>query len=114
VACTHLLWQSDADGFCAPLSFPDVIDPYESLHIAGRTIGAVPLLLEECRRLSVVAVPADLDPESEELLTAAEEQGHGAGRGPLWQRYAAASFTCLQLIRDCTRSIETGATLVFT
>jgi hypothetical protein len=74
----------------------------------GPTPGGIPTLV------AVLAVPADLDPESEELLTVAEEQGLGAGRGPMWRRHAAASFTCLQLIRACTRSIETGAPLVFT
>lgn len=113
-AYTHLLWHSDAEGFYLPLPFRDVLYPDESLGIAGGMIGSAPMLLEECRRLAAaLELPPHLDPESKDVLKAAENQGRAAGRGPAWKRYGIESFTCLQLLRACAVSLETRAAVVF-
>ena len=74
-------------------------------------VGSAPRLLAECRRLAAaLELPADLDPESDELAEAAAQQGQASGG---WRRHGIAGFTALRLIRGCEQSIETGAALIF-
>jgi len=107
----HLIQHSDADGFYLPLAFHDVIFPDPALHVDGEAIGSVPMLLEECTQLAeVLALPLDLDPESEAVQDAADWQGKGE---TTWQRYGVESFTCLALYRACQISLESGCAIVF-
>ena len=82
-----------------------------ALDVTGDLIGSAPRLLAECMELAAaLEVPADLDPESDEVWEAAESQGEGEVK---WQRYGIESHTCLALIRACRASVETGAAVVF-
>ena len=108
----HLIIHSDAEGYYLPVEFDEVIHADPSLEIAGDMIGSAHRLLEECLELArALELPDDLDPESEEVCEAAENQGEG-GEG--WRRYGVESHTCLALIRACRASVATGAAVVLT
>ena len=107
----HLIMHSDVEGFYLPADFPEVIHADPSLEVTGDLIGSAPRLLAECLELAAaLELPADLDPESDEVWEAAESQGDGEVK---WQRYGIESHTCLALIRACRASVGTGAALVF-
>jgi hypothetical protein len=73
-------------------------------------IGSSPVLLRECERLAkVLGIPAEVTPESDELIEAAESQGEGTG----YLRYGQEVFACIQLREAARRSVETGAAIVF-
>ncbi|MFN2565440.1 MAG: hypothetical protein ABR499_10575 [Gemmatimonadaceae bacterium] len=109
-AFDHLIVHSDAEGFYLPLEFRDVLLPDEELEIDGGMIGSSPMLLRECERLATVLhIPPDVTPDSDELVDAAESQGEGKG----YLRYGVEVFTCVQLREAARRSVETGAALVF-
>ena len=106
----HLLHHSDCEGYYLPLEFTSVIFPEPKLKVAGEMIGSAPSLLRECKRLAdVLAIPHDIDPESDELWDAAESQG----KGDSWHRYGVESLTCVRLLHACEASIRSGAALVF-
>ncbi|HWS56745.1 MAG TPA: hypothetical protein VN228_21595 [Pyrinomonadaceae bacterium] len=109
----HLIIHSDAEGFYLPAEFDEVLVAEPSLEVPGDTVGSSPRLLEECLELArALELPDGLDPESEEVLQAADGGGEGeAGAG--WRRYGVESHTCLALIRACRASVETGAAVVF-
>lgn len=108
----HLIIHSDAEGYYLPIEFEEVLVADPSLEIAGDTIGSAQRLLAECLELArALELPADLDPESEEVCDAAERQGEG-GEG--WRRYGVESHACLVLIHACRASVATGAAVVFT
>jgi hypothetical protein len=68
------------------------------------------MLLRECERLAtVLGIPPDVVPESDELVEAAEAQGEGEG----YLRYGQEVFACVQLREAARRSVETGAAIVF-
>ena len=107
----HLMQHSDADGFYLPLRFQSVLFADPALEIAGEMIGSGPLLMEECTRLAaLLELPLDLDPESEEVWQAVDNQGQGLVP---WKRYGIESFTCLRLYHACRVSVHLGAALVF-
>ena len=107
----HLIIHSDAEGYYLPQDFAAVLFPGPDYAIAGGMIGSSHRLLAECQRLAkALEVPADLDPEGEELWQATEHQG--AARSG-WQRYGIESYTCVRLLLAAERSIETGAAVVF-
>jgi hypothetical protein len=108
----HLVLHSDAEGFYLPIEFQDVIFPDESLEIAGGMVGSSYQLLKECKRIAAaLEIPDDLDETSDALWEAADSQGEGSLK---WERYGIESFSCVCLMRGCRKSIETGASLVFT
>lgn len=110
----HLMLHSDAEGFYLPIEFEKVIFPDASFDIAGGMIGSSCVLWRECERLAeLLGIPPDLDPESEDLWQAAENQGQGDGE-ERWRRYGVESFTCLRLMAACEASMRTGAAIVFT
>lgn len=107
----HLIVHSDAEGFYLPVEFDEVIHADPSLGVAGDTVGSSQRLLAECLELArALELPDDLDPESDEVLDAAEGRGEG---GEKWRRYGVESHTCLALIRACRASVSTGAAVVF-
>ena len=107
----HLMQHSDAEGFYLPLRFQNVVFPDPSLKVAGEMIGSAPVLMEECVRLAaLIQLPLDLDPESDEVWDAPENQGQGAVP---WKRYGVESFTCLRLYHACKASIRLGAAIAF-
>jgi hypothetical protein len=107
----HLIVHSDAEGYYVPQDFPKVIFAAESLKIPGAMIGSVPRLYAECRELAkLLEIPDGLDPESDEVLEAAENPGSGTVH---WQRYGIESFSCIRLIAACESSRSTGAAIVF-
>ncbi len=53
----------------------------------------------------------DLDPDSEEIVDAADAETP-APEG--WQRYGVESYVCLQLLHAAKLSISTGAAIAFT
>ncbi len=107
----HLIVHGDAEGYYLPVEFEDVIIPDASLEIAGGMLGSSHALLRECRELAqALELPEELSVEDERLWLAADTQGEGETK---WERYGVESFTCLQLIRACEASVETGAAVVF-
>jgi hypothetical protein len=107
----HLIVHSDAEGYYVPQDFPRVIFPAESLNVPGAMIGSVPRLHEECGALArLLEIPDGLDPESDDVLEAAENPGSGAVH---WQRYGIESFSCIRLLAACQASLNTGAAIVF-
>ena len=108
----HLLYHSDAEGYYLPQEFKDVIFPPDSLEIPGAMIGSSYRLLDETSRLaSVLELPIELDPESQEVWEAAETQGEGTTK---WKRYGVESYVCLRLHHAAKHSIQHGAAIVFT
>lgn len=106
----HLMHHSDCEGYYLPLEFTNVIFPDPELKIPGAMIGSAYRLLQECERLAVaLAIPQDMDSESDELWEAAQSQGEGEG----WRRYGVESFTCVRLIHACEASIRSKAALVY-
>jgi hypothetical protein len=109
----HLIIHSDAEGFYLPVDFEEVLVADPSLEVPGDNVGSSRRLLEECLELaSALELPDGLDPESEEVWQAADNQGEGGGETK-WRRYGVESHTCLALIKACRASIETGAAVVF-
>jgi len=103
----HLLVHSDAEGFYVPVEFGEVLF---SDDVPGAMLGSSHALRRECEELAqALGVPADLDPESEELWNASEEQGAGDG----WRRYGVESFTCVRLLAAARESVQRGAAVVF-
>jgi hypothetical protein len=106
----HLLHHSDCEGCYLPVEFSSVIFPDPKLKVAGEMIGSAHCLLRECERLAeALAIPDDIDPESDELWEAADNQSQGEG----WRRYGVESFTCVRLMHACEVAIRSGAALVF-
>jgi hypothetical protein len=104
----HLLVHSDAEGFYVPVEFEDVIFTDD---VPGAMIGSSHALARELDALSrALGVPGDVDPESDDLWEASEEQGEGDG----WKRYGVESFTCVRLLAAARASVDRGAAVVFT
>ncbi len=109
-AFDHLIVHSDAEGYYLPFEFREIVIPDLALEIDGGMIGSSPVLLRECERLAtVLGIPPDVVPESDELVDAAESQGEGEG----YLRYGQEVFACVQLREAARRSVETGAAIVF-
>ncbi len=108
----HLLFHSDCEGFYVPIKFGEVIFTKKELKIPGEMIGSSYMLLEECKALAqYLELPLDIDPESDEVWDAADNQGQGDTK---WKRYGIESFTCLRLYYAAKKSIELNAAVVFT
>lgn len=108
----HLMLHSDAEGFYVPENFERVIHPgrrdYKAL---GGPIGSANQLLAECEALAkALKLPLTLDPESEEVWSAADQPGTGDVK---WKQFGIESFSCVRLAHACKRAIETGAAVVF-
>lgn len=104
----HLIHHSDCEGYYVPVDFAHVI---VSQKTPGRHLGSSVRLLAEVRRLALaLGLPEDLDPDSEEVVDAADSE-EPAAEG--WQRYGVESYGCLQLLRAAKLSIATGAAIVF-
>jgi hypothetical protein len=107
----HLIVHSDAEGYYVPQDFAEVIFPDHSLAIPGGMIGSVLRLREECRAMAeLLEIPDGLDPESDDVLNAAEDPASGT---TTWQRYGIESFSCVRLLAACDASVKSGATIVF-
>jgi hypothetical protein len=107
----HLLNHSDAEGYYVPLDFPKVLEPPEEFRVAGGTVGSSDRLRQECEALAqVLELPLSLDPESDEVWKAEEEQGVSAVK---WRRYAVEARVCLVLPRAAELSIRYGSAIVF-
>lgn len=107
----HLIHHSDCEGFYLPLDFSNVLYPAAALKIPGGMIGSSYRLQEECLRLAqALELPLDLDPESEEVWDVIDSLDKA---DLVWQQYAIESFTCLQLLRACEASRQTGCAIVF-
>jgi hypothetical protein len=107
-AFAHLIHHSDCDGYYVPVDFEQVI---VDERLTGGAVGSSVRLLTETRRIAAaLGLPEDLDPESEEIIEAADgETPPGEG----WQRYGIESFVCLRLIHAAKHSIKTGAAIAF-
>ena len=107
----HLMLHNDADGFYLPIDFEEVQFTDNALEIAGNMLGSSIKLLQECERLAeILEIPVDIDDQSDELWDAADAQGESSVK---WKKYGVESFTCVNLIIACKKSIETGAAIVF-
>jgi hypothetical protein len=107
----HLMLHNDAEGFYLPVDFEEVQFTDDALKIAGNMIGSSIRLLQECERLAkILEIPADLHDQSDELWEAADAQGESPIK---WKKYGVESFTCVNLLIACRKSIETGAAIVF-
>ena len=108
----HLLIHSDAEGYYLPQDFESVIFTPESLEMPGEMVGSSQHLLAETRSIAqALELDLSMDPESDELREATEEQGEGEAK---WQRYGVESFCCIRLHRAAQHSIRHGAAIVFT
>jgi hypothetical protein len=107
----HLIVHGDAEGYYLPVEFEEVLIPDASLEIAGGMLGSSQVLLRECRELArALELPEDIAADDERLWAAAENQGEGETK---WERYGVESYTCVNLMRACEASVETGAAVVF-
>jgi hypothetical protein len=109
----HLLWHSDAEGFYIPQRFDDVVldSAKPQRPSVGGMVGSSFELLQECRRLAeFIELPADIDPESEELWELADSP---RSEGPAWKQFGVESFCLARLLRAAALSVETGAAIVF-
>ncbi|MGW4695949.1 hypothetical protein ACWEO1_26655 [Kitasatospora cineracea] len=104
----HLIHHSDCEGYYAPVDFAPVLaDP----ELSGGLLGSSVRLLAELEALALaLGLPADLDPDSEEVTDAAEDPDPAAEG---WRRYGTEAFICLQLRLAARCSVETGAVLAF-
>ena len=108
---SHLIDHSDAEGFYVPIHFDAVLASTRDTPPAGALLGSSHALVKELEELAAaLALPPDLDPESEALWDAADEQGTG---DTTWKRYGVVSFTCARLLAAARASIERGAAIVF-
>ena len=101
----HLMVHADNEGFYVPIEF-------ERPLVEGDTmLGSSHRLRDECERLAAaLELPAELDPESDELTLAAEEPDPN---GPPWRRFAIEALTCQQLLWAARASVDQRALLVF-
>lgn len=109
----HLLWHSDAEGFYVPQRFEDVVFDMspEPRPGVGGMIGSSFALYDECARLAEkIELPADIDPESDELWELADNP---AIDGPPWRQFGVEAFCLARLVRAARLSIATGAAVVF-
>lgn len=109
----HLLIHSDAEGFYLPRPLPGVIFDRASPQRdgIGGMIGSSEALLAECRQLAdALKLPADIDPEGEEVYGNIEAQ---VMDGEPWQRHSIEAFVLGRLIAACQKSLATGAAIVF-
>jgi len=103
----HLLVHSDAEGFYVPVKFDEVLF---SDDVPGAMLGSSQALARECEELAdALGIPSGLDPESEELWNASEQQGEGEG----WRQYGIESFSCVRLLAAARESVQRGAAVVF-
>lgn len=110
----HLILHSDAEGVYLPRELSDVIfDPAQPQREGlGLMVGSSLYLLSECRQISTaLAIPSDLDPESDEVYDNAEALPTD---GEAWQRLGITTFVLTRLLRACELSKRTGAAVVFT
>lgn len=104
----HLIHHFGCEGYYVPVDFDRVIVDERA---PGGYLGSSVRLLEEARRIAqALGLPDDLDPDSEEVLAAADG-GVPATEG--WQRHGVESYGCLQLLRAAKFSISTGSAIVF-
>jgi hypothetical protein len=107
----HLLYHSDCEGYYVPIDFARVVEAEDRFNIPGTLIGSSQRLLSECARLAgILELPLDLDPESDEAWSAAQEQGKSS---VLWRRYGIESRVCLVLHSAASLSIRYGSALTF-
>jgi len=105
----HLMLHSDSEGFYVPIEFPNVLFASRAAGLAGGLIGSSAMLKNECEVLAgALALPLDLDPASEEVVTAADSGGPG------WRLYGQEAHSCLALHKAAEVSLKTGAAIVFT
>lgn len=107
----HLLFHSGCEGFYLPQDFAEVMLLPEGPDEWARMLGSSQRLQTECEKLAqALSLDLSLNPESDEVMGAAGNQGKGK---LLWQKYGVESYTCLQMHRAALHSIEYGALLVF-
>ena len=106
----HLMTHSDAEGYYIPVDFDRVIHTSPIMHIGGQFIGSSKSLMSECERLAkALELPLDLDPDSEEVQSAPEDQGIGDG----WRKYGIEALTCLSLYHAARLSISHRCAMIF-
>ena len=97
----HLIHHSDCEGYYVPVDFAQVI---VDERLSGGSLGSSMRLLTETRSIAAALdLPEDLDPDSDEILEAAEAVTP-AGEG--WQRYGVEvdACACDSSTRRSTRS----------
>ncbi len=106
----HLINHSDSEGFYVPVDFEAVI-PCTEREVVGGEIGSTPRLNAELERLAKeLELPLTLDPDSDEVLEAAERP---PSAGPKWKRYGVESFGLLRLWKACEVSMRHRSAIVF-
>ena len=110
----HLLLHSDAEGFYLPRPLPVVLFDMASPQRGGigGMVGSAQQLLKECHELAaLMALPEDIDPNSDEIRNNVHVP---VPDGAPWQRYGIESYVLTRLIAACEASLATGAAIVFT
>ena len=106
----HLIDHSDCEAFYLPIHFGKVFAARLAPEGVWQQIGSSYKLLEECKELTeFLGIPDGINPESDEMWEAPDNQGKGEG----WKRYGIESFTCVRLMRACEASVASGAAVVF-
>lgn len=104
----HLIHHSDCEGYYVPVDFARVIVDEKA---PGGPLGSSVRLLAEVRRIAeAIGLPEDIDPDSEEVVDAADAEDPDAEG---WRRYGVESHDCLRLLEAAKLSVETGAAIAF-
>lgn len=104
----HLIHHSDCEGYYVPVDFARVIVDEKA---PGGHLGSSVRLLAEVRRIAeALGLPEDSDPDSEEVVDAADAEDPDAEG---WRRYGVESHDCLRLLEAAKLSVETGAAIAF-
>ncbi|MFD8827898.1 hypothetical protein ACFV1C_36890 [Streptomyces sp. NPDC059605] len=104
----HLIHHSDCEGYYVPVDFARVIVDEKA---PGGHLGSSVRLLAEVRRIAeAIGLPEDIDPDSEEVVDAADAEDPDAEG---WRRYGVESHDCLRLLEAAKLSVETGAAIAF-
>ncbi|MHC4249917.1 MAG: hypothetical protein ACYS9X_12390 [Planctomycetota bacterium] len=107
----HLVFHSDADGYYLPIAMDGVLVTWQEGDEYSKAVGSSGTLMQECEALAeAMGLPLDLDPESEEVWNAADDQRPDATG---WKRFGIEAFTCIRLYHAARASNATGAAVVF-
>jgi len=109
---SHLMHQSDCDGYYLPAPFPQVLVPDDpALTAYGGRIASSYALREECGELAErLRFPRQIALRAlDEMRSRAGEYAHRPG----WERYVVECFVCQALLTAAEISIRSGCALRF-
>lgn len=103
----HLVHHQDHEGLYLPIPFEKVLAVYDPEEAEYDFIGSTHRLQRECEVLATeLNIPLGLDPESEEVWDASEDDSK-------WRGFGIEGFGLLRLINACRLANEHSTALVF-